>query len=233
MNEKHKRQSFLGANSEAEIAQCVVGIVGLGGGGSHIVQQLSHVGFKKYVIFDDDIVEESNLNRLIGAKRIDVQAATSKLHVAKMMVYGLEPGAEVKACPSRWQDHPEVLRSCHLVFGCVDTYGGRNELEICTRRYLINYIDIGMDVIQVGETPLVIGGQIISSIPGDLCMHCMGFLNEEVLSAEGRPLRRRRRQAASCLVKRCPCLRCRRIRCGTDHELDRRPSRQHLLGIRR
>jgi hypothetical protein len=29
------------------------------------VQQVSHVGFQRYVIYDYDLVEESNLNRLI------------------------------------------------------------------------------------------------------------------------------------------------------------------------
>lgn len=186
MSEKHSRQSFLGTNSEAQIARCVVGVVGLGGGGSHIVQQLAHIGFRNYVIYDNDITEETNLNRLIGAKRMDVKAETPKLHIAKTMIYGLEPEAKVEALACRWQENPGALRRCHLIFGCVDTYSGRNELEVCARRYLINYIDIGMDVIQVGNTPPVIGGQVILSIPGGLCMRCMEFINDSVLSEEGR-----------------------------------------------
>ena len=62
-------------------------VVGLGGGGSHIVQQLAHIGFQRYVIYDHDVVEESNLNRLVGATPIDVLAETSKLHIAKKMIY--------------------------------------------------------------------------------------------------------------------------------------------------
>ena len=186
MSEKHLRQSFLGTASEAQIACCVVGIVGLGGGGSHVVQQLAHLGFKNYVIYDHDVVEETNLNRLVGARRIDVRAQTAKLHLAKMMIYGLEPDAYVEAYACRWQDQPEGLRKCHLIFGCVDTYSGRNELEVCARRYLISYIDVGMDVHQEGNTSPVIGGQIILSIPESLCMRCMGFINDEVLSLEGR-----------------------------------------------
>ena len=186
MSEKHSRQSFLGEDAEEHLAQCVVGIVGLGGGGSHIVQQLSHIGFKNYVIFDHDTVEETNLNRLVGAKRIDVTAETAKLHIAKMMIYGLEPDADVEAHACRWQEKPEALRRCHIIFGCVDTYTGRHELEICARRYLINYIDVGMDVNQAGDTAPVIGGQVILSSPDGLCMQCMGFITDEVLAREGR-----------------------------------------------
>ena len=186
MTKKHSRQSFLGQGAEERLARCVVGIVGLGGGGSHVVQQLAHLGFQNYVIYDDDTVEETNLNRLVGAKRADVNAETPKLHVAKMMIYGLEPEANVEAYPCRWQNEPEALRRCHIIFGCLDTYSGRNELEIFARRYLINYIDIGMDVHQAGDTAPVIGGQIILSIPGEICMRCMGFINDDVLGEEGR-----------------------------------------------
>jgi hypothetical protein len=146
------------------------------------VQQLAHIGFQRYVIYDYDVVEESNLNRLIGGRIVDVPAETPKLHIAKMMIYGLQPKADVKAFPSRWQDNPKPLRECQIVFGCVDGYQGRRELEIECRRYLMHYIDIGMDV--HGTDPPVIGGQVILSSPGGLCMWCMGFLTNDKLGIE-------------------------------------------------
>jgi len=181
-SERLSRQSFLGTDSEDRIARCTVGVVGLGGGGSHIVQQLAHIGFQRYIIYDGDAVEESNLNRLVGAKSIDAAAETPKLHIAKMMIYGLQPGASVRGFPCRWQETPEPLRECQIVFGCVDGYQGRHELEVVCRRYLMHYIDIGMDV--HGEKPPVIGGQVILSSPGGVCMRCMGFLTEAKLAEE-------------------------------------------------
>ena len=50
---------------------------------------------------------------------------------------------------------------------------GRRELEIACRRYLMHYIDIGVDV--HGEDRPVIGGQVMLSSPGGPCMTCMGF----------------------------------------------------------
>jgi hypothetical protein len=64
----------------------------------------------------------------------------------------------------------------------VDTYKGREEIEIACRRYLMHYIDIGMDV--HGKESPVIGGQVILSSPGGLCMRCMGFLTNEKLAQE-------------------------------------------------
>jgi len=180
--ERFSRQSFLGRDSEERIARCTVGVAGLGGGGSHIIQQLAHIGFQRYVVYDGDVVEESNLNRLVGARSVDVPAQTPKLHIARMMIYGLQPNASVRGCAGRWQDNPEPLRECQIVFGCVDSYQGRHELEVACRRYLMHYIDIGMDV--HGGAPPVIGGQVILSSAGSLCMRCMGFLTEAKLAEE-------------------------------------------------
>lgn len=181
--DRYSRQSFLGPDSEARIGNTTVGIPGLGGGGSHIVQQLAHVGFRRFVLYDWDVVEDSNLNRLVGATTADALAGTAKIHLAKMLIYGLQPDALVEAYPCRWQENPEPLRRCQIVLGCVDSFKGREELEIACRRHLMHYIDIGMDV--HGEQDPVIGGQVIQSSPGGPCMRCMGFLTEEVLGREG------------------------------------------------
>lgn len=181
---RFSRQSFLGADSASQIARCIVGVIGLGGGGSHVVQQLAHIGFRNFVLYDDDVVEESNLNRLVNGRTIDALAQTPKLHVAKTVIYGLQPHALVRGYSCQWQKAPEPLRECHIVFGCVDGYKGRQELEVACRRYLVHYIDIGMDV-HGSETP-VVGGQTILSSPGGPCMRCMGFLTDDVLAAEAR-----------------------------------------------
>jgi hypothetical protein len=179
---RYSRQSFLGPSAEQSIAECAVGIIGLGGGGSHVVQQLAHIGFQRYVLYDNDSIEDTNLNRLIGGTVADVTAETSKIVIATRMIAGLQPSATIRALPHRWQDRPEELRSCDIVFGCVDSYAQRSELEIECRRYLIHYIDIGMDVHPAD--PPVIGGQVILSSPGYACMRCIGFLTDDKLAKE-------------------------------------------------
>ena len=38
------RQSFLGPDSDTILHEATIGVIGLGGGGSHIVQQSAHLG---------------------------------------------------------------------------------------------------------------------------------------------------------------------------------------------
>jgi hypothetical protein len=183
-SDRFSRQSFLGEDSESIFAKSVVGVVGLGGGGSHIAQQLAHLGVGKLVLFDADKVEASNLNRLVGATEADARLGTDKITVAGKLILGISSALEVVACRSRWQEAPEELKMCDLVFGCLDGFQQRRELEEIARRFLLPYIDIGLDVHRVGAEPPRMGGHVILSMPGAPCMWCIGFLNESRLSEE-------------------------------------------------
>ncbi len=184
MNNRHSRQSFLGKNSQWFIENAIIGIVGLGGGGSHVVQQLAHVGFKKYCIFDMDVVEDTNLNRLIGGTVQDAKTKVNKIDVAYRIIHGLVPDAEIFKAKSRWQDVPANIRQCDLIFGCLDGFSEREQLEAISRRYLIPYIDIGLDVFESANEPPRMAGQVILSMPGYACMWCLGFLKKERLAEE-------------------------------------------------
>ena len=177
------RQSFLGERSAAIFKHIKVVLVGLGGGGSHLVQQLAHLGVIRFTLFDFDRMEDSNLNRLVGAHYADIKKRTLKTEIAKRLILSINPKAEVHIINSRWQDNAEALQAGDVVFGCVDTYEDRSQLEAECRRYLLPYIDIGMDVHQSDEG-FQMSGQLILSMPGQPCMRCVGFLTEDKLAKE-------------------------------------------------
>lgn len=184
MSTPNNRQSFLGENLDDVLANCLIGVIGLGGGGSQIVQQLAHIGFKNYLICDYDNIEDTNINRLVGATRLDLAKNSSKLSIATRLIHGLQPDALIIPINQKWQDNPNALKSCDIIFGCLDGYQNRAELESCTRRSLTPYIDIGMDVKKVAHEPPRMSGQVFASIPGFPCMRCYDFINETVLAKE-------------------------------------------------
>ncbi len=183
-NNRYSRQLFLGKNAEKTISNLKIGVVGLSGGGSHIVQQLAHIGFKKYVLADPDIInDDSNLNRVVGATIEDAKKMRSKFAVFERLVRNLHPRAEVLGGKKRWEELFSDFKSCDIIFGCLDTVIGRRDLENFCRRYLIEYIDIGMGV-ETSAKPFSMFGQIQLSIPGHPCLMCNGFITDESLKNE-------------------------------------------------
>lgn len=178
------RQSFLGADSDRILATSTVGIVGLGGGGSHEVQQLAHLGVGRYVIVDPDIIELSNSNRLVGGTLADVNCQAPKVQIAERVIRSLLPDAVITTIQDRWETATEQLKSCDIILGAVDSFNARDQLERFCRRFLVPYIDVGMDVHAIGASGYLISGQIIRSVPGEPCMRCCNFINDQVLRRE-------------------------------------------------
>lgn len=179
------RQSFLGAGSDALLAELRVAILGLGGGGSHIAQQCAHVGVGHFQLVDDDAIEDTNLNRVVGATAIDVKEATAKVTIASRRILEINPNCNVESIKKKWQTVSATLRPAHVVFGCVDSFKAREEIEIFCRRYHIPYIDIGMDVNQIsGTKEFSMSGQLTISLPGGPCLRCLNFLTDELIAKE-------------------------------------------------
>jgi molybdopterin-synthase adenylyltransferase len=178
------RQSFLGRNSEQTLAETRVVIIGLGGGGSHIAQQLAHLGVGFFRLIDPQQIDASNLNRLVGATEMDVEAQTAKVKIAERLIRGIRPWANVEVAQAEWQMADNLLKGAHVIFGCVDGYRQRMHLDRAAHRFCLPYIDIGMDVSRLSDERYAVAGQMIMTLPGGPCMRCLGFLTQERLDQE-------------------------------------------------
>jgi hypothetical protein len=183
MSDNDSRQSFLGPKADGEFDGQKIGIVGLCGGGSHLAQQLAHIGFANFLVSDYDFVESSNLTRMIGSRPEDAEVREQKTEVIRRMVKSINRLAAVEIVDSRWQNDAQKFRDCSVIFGCVDSLAARDELERFCRRFLIPYIDIGMDVHRTAKG-FSISGQVALSLPERPCLRCMGILRDEELVNE-------------------------------------------------
>jgi len=178
------RQSFLGPNAERILAEARVVIAGLGGGGSHIAQQLAHAGVGNIRLIDPQVIDASNLNRLVGATQADVDARTPKIEIARRTILGIRPWINVQTSQSDWQAADDLIKDAHVIFGCLDGYRQRMYLEMAARRFVLPLIDIGMDVTEIGEGRYAVAGQAIMVLPDGPCMRCLGFLTQEKIERE-------------------------------------------------
>jgi len=100
------------------------------------------------------------------------------------MIRGLQPHARIIAVRDTWQHATEQLKTCDIIMGAVDGFAEREQLERFARRYLIPYIDIGMDVHDLGKDGFLISGQVILSTPGSPCLRCCGLITDDRLKEE-------------------------------------------------
>lgn len=178
-----ERQSFLGPSSESELKAVKLGIIGLGGGGSHVAQQAAHLGVGNYVLVDPDKIEDTNLNRLVGGTKADVKLESSKIDIATRLIRGVMPDANISSFAKPWQQVAHELRSCDVIIGGLDSVTAKDDLDRFCRRFLMPYIDMGMDVHEVAGRYLI-AGQVVLVTPGSPCLRCLGVVTEESLARE-------------------------------------------------
>ena len=141
------------------------------------------MGVGAFVLCDPDVIEDTNLNRLVGGTMADVRAATPKVTIAKRLIRAVHPDAEVVLVQAEWQTSGDALKGCDVIVGGLDSVRAKDELDSFCRRFLIPYIDMGMDV--HGSAPdYLIAGQVVLSTAEGPCLRCLGIVTEEALDAE-------------------------------------------------
>jgi len=169
--------AFFGAKGQQRISSSSIALVGLGGLGSHLAQQLAYLGVQRFTLIDADTVSTSNLNRLIGASASDV--GRPKVDVAAAMIAGIEPAAQVRCErePFTGED-PSPISTTDVIFGCVDEDPPRLELLRAASAHAIAYVDLASDITAAGE----FGGRVVFAKDGERCLSCLGELDQHALA---------------------------------------------------
>lgn len=182
-----RNTAFFGSEGQVRIEATRVAIVGLGGLGAHVAQQLAHLGVVDFGLIDRDFVTESSLNRLVGGTQSDVREKNLKISAAERMILAIQPSATVRAVPSFIREKPaaQEARGADVVFGCVDDDAARLDIiELCTSAG-ISFFDLASDIDTGDNHGPVYGGRVLFSGAGDRCSHCMELLDMRVLQLAG------------------------------------------------
>ncbi|MDQ4125728.1 MAG: ThiF family adenylyltransferase [Actinomycetota bacterium] len=182
MSDRYSRnEGLFGAEGQAAIARTRVAVVGAGGLGCHVAQQLSYLGTKYLAVIDDDIVTLSSLNRLVGATEADAIAGTKKVVVAQRTARAANATIEFDYYDGRVEDSGayELLEGSDVIFGCVDDDAARLSLTRISAELKKPYIDLASDI---GASWW--GGHVLVA-DGEHCLVCLGMLALEQLAVEG------------------------------------------------
>jgi len=178
-----RNERLFGPEGQARIARTKVTIAGLGGLGSHLSQQLAYLGVAAFALIDFDIVTESSLNRLIGARDADVAAGTKKIVVAERMISQINPEASVELVDGRIADPKaeSLVAWAEVVFGCVDRDIHRLELTETCARHRKSYFDLASDT--GGDEDPWYGGRVLYC-SGNGCLVCLKLLDQTQIALD-------------------------------------------------
>lgn len=195
IRDDHARQVLAwGDDGQHSLANSTVGVVGCGGTGSHVALQLAHLGVGRLVLVDHDVVEQSNLSRLVGVGA--AWLGKPKVEAIAALVRQVSSEIAVTEVVSSVLDvETSVLAQCDIIVVATDGHGSRAWLTEFAEQYLISLVDLGVEI-QTGERMRAGGGVRVVS-PGSGCLQCAGTLSsalvrEEYLSSADRELERRR-----------------------------------------
>jgi molybdopterin/thiamine biosynthesis adenylyltransferase len=182
------RQALAFGNAlNQDLSKLRIGVVGCGATGSATAMLLARLGVGHIALFDADLVEETNLNRLHGACKADLMKPKVEVVGKSITDFGL--GVQVRTF-NTWINNPkcrDALKSCDIVFGCTDDHSGRILLNRFAYYYAIPVIDMGLAIdVSQEEIPKIkaLDGRVTVLSPHNICLLCRGVINPDIAYAE-------------------------------------------------
>lgn len=166
-----------GASGQQRLQALRVAIVGLGGTGSIVAQQLVHLGVRDFILVDADHIEVTNLNRVVGAYPEDI--GRSKVEVAQRYLERVAPDVKVRSVVG------DVVRTsvarrlidADLIFCCTDSHGSRSVVQQLAYQFLLPCIDIGSTITASAGEITGIFGRVQLLGPDQPCLWCTALLS--------------------------------------------------------
>jgi molybdopterin/thiamine biosynthesis adenylyltransferase len=190
-NRYDRQVRAFGEEGQAVLRNLSIAIVGLGGTGSVAAQQLGHLGVGRFVLVDPDLLEDTNLNRVVGTS--DVSVGQGKVRIAAALIREINPDTEVHAYKGSAMDPAaiELLQSVNAIFICTDSHVSRAHLSEFSYQYLIPAFDIGVSINARDGVVGAITGRAQMLGPGLPCLTCSNALDpkrirEELMTPEQR-----------------------------------------------
>jgi hypothetical protein len=210
------RQSrMFGDRGQAILASQKVGVIGVGGAGSLVVEYLARLGVGHLVLIDPDRIDVTNLPRVVGARSGDTRPwltrprwpgrlralgerlATPKVAIGRRVARQANPTIRVDAL------HGDVtndnmakhLLDCDYLFLAADSAQARLVVNAIVHQYLIPGVQIGAKIQLDDRGDVTDVFSVIRPLhPGESCLWCNQLISPARLQDEAQTSEQRRRQ---------------------------------------
>ena len=182
-----------GKEGQDVISRTKVGIIGVGGTGSPISEQLVRLGVLDFVLIDPDRFSPTNLTRVYGTTYKSVKRAKRrcefKVDLVSSHLADINPAVHVQAIRKNVVEY----RACHalldrdVLFLCTDEHWGRSVVNQVAYQYMIPTINLGVKVASNNGAISAAVGALDVLRPEKPCLWCKQFLRAERIAVESLP----------------------------------------------
>jgi molybdopterin/thiamine biosynthesis adenylyltransferase len=167
------------AVGQRKLGRLKLALVGLGGTGSPLLQNLVYLGARDLVLIDSDFSDETSMNRLVTATAADID--TPKVILGRRLTKSVAHEARVEVIQGQLQSTEalDALKGVDLIFGCVDNDGARVVLNEIALAYCIPYFDLAVGIDAKDGHMDGAGGRLAVVVPGGPCLYCMNQIDVE------------------------------------------------------
>lgn len=155
-----------------------IAVVGCGGTGSAVAEQLVRLGVQNLLLIDSDLLSKSNVTRVYGSTL--TQVGRPKVDVLGEHLQRIMPSIAVERQQSKItvEATARALVDADVVFGCTDDNAGRMILSRLSTYLLTPVIDCGVLLTSDADNRLDgIHGRVTVLYPGQACLICRGRID--------------------------------------------------------
>ncbi len=135
------------------------------------------LGVGHLTLIDSEELDETNLNRYIGARHDDPIPETPKVNIAERLIKSINPDIEAtKIYDSLVSEKAfDAIAKANFIFGCLDSEGTRLILNEVCNAHNRPYFDLASEI--QPRDFLIYGGRVCVSIDGKCCLVCLDVLD--------------------------------------------------------
>lgn len=189
-----------GSEGQNIISTTKIAIVGLGGTGSPVAEQLVRMGVKDIVLIDPDVFDPSNITRVYGSEYEDAytrrfhvyhqrKKKISKVELISKHLKKINPKVRIRTIQDSVVKANAVksLFDRDIIFCCTDEHWGRSVVNQVSCQYLIPAIDMGVRIDAKDNKIRGAFGSVHILRPDKPCLWCYEFLNADRIRTESLP----------------------------------------------
>lgn len=161
-----------------------VGVVGAGGTGSAVCEQLARLGVGEILVADGQTLDGSNVTRVYGSTVTDQGRHKVDIQAGHLRHIGLGTKVQAFARDVTYRSVLQEFRFCDVIFGCTDDEWGRALLNRLAIYYHVPILDMGVKIDSCDGAIRAVNGRVTTLMAGTPCLLCRGRISADRVRAE-------------------------------------------------